>query len=105
MIADESLQVNITPRVSLSVTQSAHQSQNASTHVASRSGYTIVAPSPGYQTMQGYSHLSHEFTIPSASSSQCNNLNTTSESVGLSNICLGSNGLKPNTPTSLHSNA
>ncbi|KAG5568318.1 hypothetical protein H5410_064667 [Solanum commersonii] len=42
----------------ISTTHSAHQSHNASTHVAPQSGYTIstpsVVPSSGYQTLQGY---------------------------------------------------
>lgn len=96
MIADEPPLVNINPRASLSATQSSHQSQNAPALMASRSGYTISAPIVA---------PSHECNIPSASSSQCNSLNTTSKSVGLSNLHLGSNGSEPNTPTTQHSNA
>ncbi|KAG5580612.1 hypothetical protein H5410_051239 [Solanum commersonii] len=85
------------------------RSQNASTHVAPQSGYTIstpnVVPSSGYQTLQGYSHPGRGSNIPSASASQCNSLNTSSGSIGLSNLHIESNGSEPNTPTTQHSNA
>ncbi|KAG5608374.1 hypothetical protein H5410_019655 [Solanum commersonii] len=93
----------------VSTTHSAHQPDNASTHVAPQSGYTIstpaVVPSSGYQTLQGYSHLGCESTIPSSSASQCNSLDTSSGSIGLSNLHLESNGSEPNTPTTQHSDA
>ncbi|WMV29422.1 hypothetical protein MTR67_022807 [Solanum verrucosum] len=44
-------------------------------------------------------------TIPSSSASQCNTLNTSSGSIGFSNLHLESNGSEPNTPTTQHSNA
>ncbi|WMV51036.1 hypothetical protein MTR67_044421 [Solanum verrucosum] len=53
----------------------------------------------------GYSHLGRGSTIPSASASQCNSLNTSSGSIGLSNLHLESNGSEPNTPTTQHSDA
>ncbi|KAH0636416.1 hypothetical protein KY290_036862 [Solanum tuberosum] len=53
----------------------------------------------------GYSHLGRGSTIPSSSASQCNTLNTSSGSIGLSNLHLESNGSEPNTPTTQHSNA
>ncbi|KAK4723960.1 hypothetical protein R3W88_026739 [Solanum pinnatisectum] len=59
----------------------------------------------GYQTLQGNSHLGRGSTIPSASASQCNSLNTNSGSIGLSNLHLESNGSEPNTPTTQHSDA
>ncbi|KAH0689460.1 hypothetical protein KY289_016818 [Solanum tuberosum] len=103
VISDEPSRVNISKRAS------AHQSHNASTHVAPQSGYTIstptVVPSSGCQTLQGYSHLGRGSTIPSASASQCNSLNTSSGSIGLSNLHLESNGSEPNTPTTQNSNA
>ncbi|KAG5632537.1 hypothetical protein H5410_004254 [Solanum commersonii] len=103
VISDEPSRVNISKRASVSTTHSAHQSHNASTHVALQSGYTIstpiVVPSSGYQTLQGYSHLGHGSTIPSASASQCNSLNTSSRLIGLSNLHLESNGSEPNAPT------
>ncbi|KAG5584616.1 hypothetical protein H5410_045050 [Solanum commersonii] len=103
VISDEPSRVNISKRASVSTTHSAHQSHNASTHVAPQSGYTIstptVVPSSGYQTLQGYSHLDRGSTIPSSSASQCNTLNTSSGSIGLSNLHLESNGSEPNTPT------
>ncbi|KAH0676386.1 hypothetical protein KY285_024187 [Solanum tuberosum] len=109
VISDEPSRVNISKRASVSTTHSAHQSHNASTHVAPQSGYTIstptVVPSSGYQTLQGYSHLGRGSTIPSSSASQCNTLNTSSGSIGLSNLHLESNGSEPNTPTTQHSNA
>ncbi|KAH0712372.1 hypothetical protein KY289_008331 [Solanum tuberosum] len=109
VISDEPSRVNISKRASVSTTHSAHQSHNASTHVAPQSGYTIstptVVPSSGYQTLQGYSHLGRGSTIQSASASQCNSLNTSSGSIGLSNLHLESNGSKPNTPTTQHSDA
>jgi len=109
VISDEPSRVNISKWASVSTTHSAHQSHNASTHVAPQSGYTIstptVVPSSGYQTLQGYSHLGRGSTIPSSSASQCNTLNTSSGSIGLSNLHLESNGSEPNTPTTQHSNA
>ncbi|XP_049399693.1 uncharacterized protein LOC125863708 [Solanum stenotomum] len=109
VISDEPSRVNILKRASVSTTQSAHQSHNASTHVAPQSGYTIstptVVPSSGYQTLQGYSHLGRGSTIPSSSASQCNSLNTSNGSIGLSNLHLESNGSEPNTPTTQHSDA
>ncbi|KAH0672632.1 hypothetical protein KY290_024861 [Solanum tuberosum] len=53
----------------------------------------------------GYSHLGHGSNIPSASASQCNSLNTSSGSIGLSNLHIESNGSEPNTPTTQHSDA
>ncbi|XP_049399630.1 uncharacterized protein LOC125863625 [Solanum stenotomum] len=77
--------------------------------MAPQSGYTIstpiVVPSSGYQTLQGYSHLSRGSTIPSASASQCNSLNSNSGSIGLSNLHLESNGSELNSPTTQHSDA
>ncbi|XP_049362767.1 uncharacterized protein LOC125827516 [Solanum verrucosum] len=109
VISDEPSRVNISTRASVSTTHSAHQSHNASTHVAPQSSYTIstppVVPSSGYQTLQGYSHLGRGSTIPSSSVSQCNTLNTSNRSIGLSNLHLESNGSEPNTPTTQHSNA
>ncbi|KAK4706574.1 hypothetical protein R3W88_033873 [Solanum pinnatisectum] len=64
-----------------------------------------MVPSSGYQTLQGNSHLGRGSTIPSASASQCNSLNTNSVSIGLSNLHLESNGSEPNTPTTQHSDA
>ncbi|WMV08710.1 hypothetical protein MTR67_002095 [Solanum verrucosum] len=52
-----------------------------------------------------YSHLGRGSTIPSSSASQCNTLNTSIGSTGLSNLHLESNGSEPNTPTTQHSNA
>ncbi|KAH0634839.1 hypothetical protein KY284_037625 [Solanum tuberosum] len=54
---------------------------------------------------RGYSHLGRGSTIPSASASQCNSLNTSSGSIGLSNLHLESNGSEPNTPTTQHLDA
>ncbi|KAH0642442.1 hypothetical protein KY285_033299 [Solanum tuberosum] len=109
VISDEPSRVNISKRASVSITHSAHQSHNASTHVAPQYGYTIstpsVVPSSGYQTLQGYSHLGRGSTIPSASASQCNSLNSNSGSIGFSNLHLESNGSEPNTPTTQHSDA
>ncbi|KAH0672770.1 hypothetical protein KY290_025002 [Solanum tuberosum] len=109
VISDEPSRVNISKRALISTTHSAHQSHNASSHVAPQSSYTIstptVVPSSGYQTLQGYSHLGRGSTIPSASASQCNSLNTSSGSIGLSNVHLESNGSEPNTPTTQHSDA
>ncbi|KAH0675579.1 hypothetical protein KY285_023380 [Solanum tuberosum] len=109
VISDEPSQVNISKRASVSTTHSTHQSHNASIHVAPQSGYTIstptVVPSSGYQTLQGYSHLGRGSNIPSASASQCNSLNTSSGSIGLSNLHIESNGSEPNTPTTQHSDA
>ncbi|KAG5585396.1 hypothetical protein H5410_045830 [Solanum commersonii] len=109
VISDEPSRVNISKRASVSTTHSTHQSHNASTHVAPQSGYTIstptVVPSSGYQTLQGYSHLGRGSTISSSSVSQCNTLNTSSGSIGLSNLYLESNGSEPNTPTTQHSDA
>ncbi|KAH0636387.1 hypothetical protein KY290_036827 [Solanum tuberosum] len=109
VISDEPSRVNISKRPSVSTTHSAHQSHNASTHVAPQSGYTIstptVVPSSGYQILKGYSHLSRGSTIPSSSASQCNSLNTSSGSIGLSNLHLEFNGSEPNTPTTQHSDA
>uniref|UniRef100_M1DDI1 Late blight resistance protein n=1 Tax=Solanum tuberosum TaxID=4113 RepID=M1DDI1_SOLTU len=42
--SDEPSRVNISKRASVSTTHSAHQSHNASTHVAPQSGYTISTP-------------------------------------------------------------
>ncbi|KAH0713883.1 hypothetical protein KY290_008920 [Solanum tuberosum] len=53
----------------------------------------------------GHSHLGRGSTIPSASASQCNSLNSNSGSIGLSNLHLESNGSEPNTPTTQHSDA
>ncbi|KAH0706507.1 hypothetical protein KY289_011583 [Solanum tuberosum] len=64
-----------------------------------------VVPSSGHQTLQGYSHLGRGSTIPSASASQCNSLNTSSGTIGLSNLHFESNGSEPNTPTTQHSDA
>ncbi|KAG5595855.1 hypothetical protein H5410_037087 [Solanum commersonii] len=75
VITDEPSRVNISKRASVSTTHSAHQSHNASTHVA-----PLCA-------------------------SQCNTLNTSSGSIELSNLHLESNGSEPNTPTTQHSNA
>ncbi|KAH0678587.1 hypothetical protein KY284_019672 [Solanum tuberosum] len=109
VISDEPSRVIISKRASVLTTHSAHQSHNASTHVAPQFGYTIstptVVPSSGYQTLQSYSHLGRGSTIPSSSASQCNTLNTSSGSIGLSNLHLESNGSEPNTPTTQHSNA
>ncbi|XP_049366990.1 uncharacterized protein LOC125831908 [Solanum verrucosum] len=109
VISYEPSRVNISKRASVSTTHSTHQSHNASTHVAPQSGYTIstpiVVPSSGYQTLQGYSHLGRGSNIPSASASQCNSLNTSSGSIGLSNLHIESNGSEPNTPTTQHSDA
>ncbi|KAH0768756.1 hypothetical protein KY290_012737 [Solanum tuberosum] len=109
VISDEPSQVNISKRASVSTTHLTHQSHNASIHVAPQSGYTIstptVVPSSGYQTLQGYSHLGRGSNIPSASASQCNSLNTSSGSIGLSNLHIESNGSEPNTPTTQHSDA
>ncbi|KAH0678901.1 hypothetical protein KY284_019986 [Solanum tuberosum] len=109
VISDEPSRVNISKRASVSTTHSAHQSHNASTHVAPQFGYTIstptVVPSSGYQTLQGYSHLGRGSTIPSSSASQCNSLNTSSGSIGLSNLHLESNGSETNTPTTQHSDS
>ncbi|KAG5631723.1 hypothetical protein H5410_003440 [Solanum commersonii] len=109
VISDEPSRVNISKRALVSTTHLAHQSHNASTHVAPQSGYTIstptVVPSSGYQTLQGYSHLGRGSTIPSTSASQCNSLNSNSGSIGLSNLHLESNGSEPNTPTTQHSDA
>ncbi|KAH0715270.1 hypothetical protein KY284_008175 [Solanum tuberosum] len=109
VISVEPSRVNISKRASVSTTHSAHQSHNASIHVAPQSGYTIstptVVPSSGYQTLQGYSHLGRGSTIPSASASQCTSLNSNSGSIGLSNLHLESNGSEPNTPTTQHSDA
>ncbi|KAH0675761.1 hypothetical protein KY285_023562 [Solanum tuberosum] len=52
-----------------------------------------------------YSHLGRGSNIPSASVSQCNSLNTSSGSIGLSNLHIESNGSEPNTPTTQHSDA
>ncbi|KAG5581421.1 hypothetical protein H5410_052048 [Solanum commersonii] len=93
VISDEPSRVNISKRGSISTTHSAHQLHNASTHVAPQSGYTISTPTAGY------SHLGRGSTIPSSSASQCNTLNTSSGSIGLSNLHLESNGSEPNTPT------
>ncbi|TMW89079.1 hypothetical protein EJD97_017682, partial [Solanum chilense] len=107
--SDEPSKVNISKRASVLPTHSAHQAHNASTHVAPQFGYTIsiptVVPRLGYQTLQDYSHLDRESTIPSSSSSQCNNLNTNSESIEFSNTHLEFNGSEPNTPTTQHSDA
>ncbi|KAG5571052.1 hypothetical protein H5410_060818 [Solanum commersonii] len=104
VISDEPSRVNISKRASISTTHSTHQSHNASTHVVSQSGYTIstptVVPSSGYQTLQGYSHLGHGSIKPSVSVSQYNSLNTSSGSIGLSNL-----HPEPNTPTTHHSDA
>ena len=109
MISDEPSRVNISKRASVLPTNSAHQAHDSSTHVAPQSGYTIstptVVPRSGYQTLQGYSHLGRESTIPSSSASQCNNLNTNSGSIGFSNLHLESNGSEPYTPTTQHSDA
>ncbi|XP_049375787.1 uncharacterized protein LOC125840867 [Solanum verrucosum] len=109
MISDEPSRVNISKIASVSTTHSTHQSHNASIHVSPQSGYTIstptVVPSSGYQTLQGYSHLGRGSNIPSASASQCNSLNTSSGSIGLSNLHIESNGSEPNTPTTQHSDA
>ncbi|XP_049345727.1 uncharacterized protein LOC125810258 [Solanum verrucosum] len=109
VISNEPSRVNISKRASVSTTHSTHQSHNASIHVAPQSGYTIstptVVPSSGYQTLQGYSHLGRGSNIPSASASQCNSLNTSSGSIGLSNLHIESNGSEPNTPTTQHSDA
>ncbi|KAH0685861.1 hypothetical protein KY284_016414 [Solanum tuberosum] len=53
----------------------------------------------------GYSHLGRGSNIPSASASQCNSLNTSSGSIGLSNLHIESNGSEPSTPTTQHSDA
>ncbi|KAH0685874.1 hypothetical protein KY284_016427 [Solanum tuberosum] len=53
----------------------------------------------------GYSHLGRGSNIPSASASQCNSLNTSSGSIGLSNLHIESNGSEPNIPTTQHSDA
>ncbi|KAG5582214.1 hypothetical protein H5410_052841 [Solanum commersonii] len=79
----EPSRVNISKRASVLTTHSAHQSHNASTHVAPQSSYTISTPTMG----------------------QCNTLNTSSGSIGLSNLHLESNGSEPNTPTTQHSDA
>ncbi|KAG5632721.1 hypothetical protein H5410_004438 [Solanum commersonii] len=69
--SNEPSRVNISKQASVSTTHSAHQSHNASTHMAPQSGYTIstpiVVPSSSYQTLQGYSHLGRGSTIPLAS--------------------------------------
>ncbi|KAG5609352.1 hypothetical protein H5410_020633 [Solanum commersonii] len=109
VISDELSLVHISKRASVLTIHSTHQSHNASTHMAPQSGYTIstptVVPSSGYQTLQGYSHLGRGSTIPSTSASQCNSLNTSSGSIGLSNLHLESNGSELNTPTTQHSDA
>ena len=101
--------MNISKRPSVLPTHFANQTHNASTHVAPQSGYTISTPTvvcrSGYQTLQGYSHIGRESTIPSASASQCNNLNTNSGSIELSNLHLESNGSESNTPVTQHSDA
>ncbi|KAH0745606.1 hypothetical protein KY285_007263 [Solanum tuberosum] len=62
-------------------------------------------PEKKLRSTHGYSHLGRGSTIPSSSASQCNTLNTSSGSIGLSNLHLESNGSEPNTPTTQHSDA
>ncbi|KAH0687484.1 hypothetical protein KY289_018211 [Solanum tuberosum] len=87
VISDEPSRVNISKRASVSTTHSAHQSHNASAHVAPQSGYTISTPT----------------VVPSSGTFWSWVYHTISGSIGLYNLHLESNGSELNTPTTQHS--